>query len=254
MEPNKIQFDAKFRGRAFVALQKALVDRFELHDWTELGYQIGHHDYIHNHDRLLRSLRFRDDDYGHCVYQFLNYLAQRDASAIYEVAKHPKVRQHMEKHFIDVLSDMGLSDLQVPAVVPSPLSASEVVRRALADVESLLKNNGAASTIDRLHTALHGYLRSACTDAGIEYADDASVTALLKALRNQHPALRDLGAHSTELTKVLNSFSNIVDALNTLRNHASVAHANEHLLREDEALLVVNAVRTLFNYLAKKLA
>jgi hypothetical protein len=52
-----------------------------------------------------------------------------------------------------------------------------------------------------------------------------------------------LGAHSAELAKVLNSFDNIVDALNTLEN----------LLEEDEALLVVNAVRTLFNYLVKKL-
>ena len=56
--------------------------------------------------------------------------------------------------------------------------------------------------------------------------------------------------------KVLNSFGNIVNALNTLRNHASVAHGNENLLEEleeDEALLVVNDERTLFNYHVKKL-
>ncbi len=250
---DQIEVDTKLRGRVFVALQKALVDRFEVHDWTELGYQIGHFDYIHNHDRLLRSLRFGDDDHGHCVYQFLNYLCQRDVAALYRVAEHPKIRQHMEKHAIDVLSDMGLSDAHVPAVVPSPLSASEVVRRALADADSLLKSNGATSAIDRLHTGLHGYLRSACTDAGIAVAADASVTALLKALKTDHPRLKDLGQHSQELVRVLNSFGNIIDALNTLRNHASVAHANENLLDEDEALLTVNAVRTVFNYLVQKL-
>ncbi|WP_222523773.1 abortive infection family protein [Stenotrophomonas maltophilia] len=104
-----------------------------------------------------------------------------------------------------------------------------------------------------MHTALHGYLRSACADARIAVAADASITALLKTLKMEHPGVRGFGVHSAEMVKVLNSFGKIVNALNTLRNYASVARANENLQQEDEALLAVNAVRTLFNYLVKKL-
>lgn len=41
----------------------------------------------------------------------------------------------------------------------------------------------------------------------------------------------------------------IVDALNPLRNRASLAHPNESLLAEPEAMLVINSVRTLLHYI-----
>ncbi|OOG43616.1 abortive infection family protein [Rhodanobacter sp. C05] len=250
---DQMHFDSKFRSRVLIALQKAIVENFQEHDWKEFGYATGHQDFIRSHKRLLRSLSWQDEDYGSCVFDFLEFLVSRDVTALYKMVEHQKLRPHLEKHALDVLSELGLSDAHVPALPLPQISASEVVRRALADAESLLASNGATSAVDRLHTALHGYLRSACADARIAVATDASITTLLKTLRTGHPSLKDLGVHSAELVKVLNSFGNIVDALNTLRNHASVAHANENLLEEDEALLVVNAVRTLFNYLVKKL-
>jgi hypothetical protein len=45
----------------------------------------------------------------------------------------------------------------------------------------------------------------------------------------------------------------IVDALNPLRNKASLAHPTEELLADAEAMLVINAVRTLVHYLEKKM-
>lgn len=250
---DQIQFDSRFRSRVLMALQKAIVENFQEHDWKEFGYATGHQDFIRSHKRLLRSLSWQDEDYGSCVFDFLEYLINQDMAALYKMVEHHKLRPYLEKHSLDVLSELGLSESHVPALPLPQISASEVVRRALADAESLLVSNGATSAVDRLHTALHGYLRSACADAGIAVAADASITALLKTLKSEHPGIKELGVHSAELVKVLNSFGNIVDALNTLRNHASVAHANENLLEQDEALLIVNAVRTLFNYLVKKL-
>jgi Abortive infection C-terminus len=52
---------------------------------------------------------------------------------------------------------------------------------------------------------------------------------------------------------VLRSFGSIVDKLNPLRNNASVAHPNSDLLPPAEAMLVVNVVRTLLQYLDAKL-
>jgi hypothetical protein len=43
-----------------------------------------------------------------------------------------------------------------------------------------------------------------------------------------------------------------MDALNPIRNTASVAHPNADLLKKDEAMLVVNSARTLLHYLNAK--
>lgn len=236
-----------------LALQKAIVATFDSGDWNEIGYLTGYHDYIVNHDRLLRSLRFGDDDYAGCVFQVLNHFWQYDESALFHIADHTKIKAYLEKYHPDVLSDIGLSDAHVPAPIQSPLSASEVVRRALADSEKLLQSNGAVSAVDRLHTALHGYLRSVCANEQIPVADGASVTALFKTIKNQHPSFDNLGPNQDEVTRIMNGFSTVIDAVNTIRNHASIAHPNERLLGDDEASLTVNAIRTMFNYLAKKI-
>ncbi|WP_372358957.1 abortive infection family protein [Xanthomonas axonopodis] len=45
-----------------------------------------------------------------------------------------------------------------------------------------------------------------------------------------------------------------IDSLNPARNHGSLAHPNEALLENDEAVLVINAARAIFQYLDKKFA
>jgi hypothetical protein len=112
---------------------------------------------------------------------------------------------------------------------------------------------GATSAIDRLHTALHGYLRSVCANYGLLAQENASLTAIFKVLRTQHPVINSLGTQDADIGRIFVAFATILDSLNTLRNRASVAHPNEFLLVADEAELVVNAVRTVFNYLVKKL-
>ena len=48
--------------------------------------------------------------------------------------------------------------------------------------------------------------------------------------------------------------ASILDSLSPIRNRASIAHPNQELLAEPEAMLVVNTVRTLLNYLNAKFA
>nr|WP_286173324.1 abortive infection family protein [Duganella qianjiadongensis] len=112
--------------------------------------------------------------------------------------------------------------------------------------------SGPVSAVDRLHTALHGYFRGLCADAGLSVADDASLTALFKALRTAHPILKDLGSYDNDMVRVLNGFANAIDAINSLRNNGSIAHPSEDLLGEPEAHLAVNATRTIFNYIQAK--
>lgn len=245
-------FDSRFKGRLLLALQRAISSQFNETDWLELGYETMEADYIQGHPRLLRSLRFGDEDYGACIYQILSYFVENNNDALQRVIDNKKVRRILERNAQDILSELGLLVSRVPSVKPKSLSAIEVVERALADADHLLQMNGPISCVDRLHTAFHGYVRSLCHDAGIVSAEGASLTALFKQLRTSHPAFQTSGSQDNEISKIINGFGSVVDAINTIRNNASIAHPNEVLLGEDEANLVVNAIRSLFHYVSSK--
>lgn len=136
---------------------------------------------------------------------------------------------------------------------PEPRTTSSTVERAIADAEALLQTSGAVSGVDRVHTGLHGYLRAVCDKENIPNSRDDSMTRLFRLIRQQHPAFQSLGSRSQDIEKVLQSFANIMDALNPIRNNASIAHPNENLLDRDEAMLVINAARTLLQYLDSKI-
>ncbi|MDP1716155.1 MAG: abortive infection family protein [Anaerolineales bacterium] len=139
-----------------------------------------------------------------------------------------------------------------PIATPDPKTTSVIVERAISDVEALLQSNGAISGVDRIHTALHGYLQAVCDSEKITYAKDDSMAKLFKSLRQSHPALQNLGSRSQDIERVFQSFASVLDALNPIRNNASVAHPNNDLLEKDEAMLVINAARTLWHYLDAK--
>lgn len=135
----------------------------------------------------------------------------------------------------------------------APAMTSDVVLRALDDAEALIKTSGPISAVDRVHTALHGHLHYLCEEAGISHGREDTLTVLVKKLRQQHPKLQEVGTRTRELDTVLRGSASILDSLNTLRNNASVAHPNEHLLGPAEAQLVINVGRSLLGYIDSKL-
>jgi hypothetical protein len=135
----------------------------------------------------------------------------------------------------------------------APAFTSEVVIRAIDDAEALLQSGGPTSAVDRVHTALHGHLRYLCDEAQIGHGRDETIVTLLKKLRQGHPNLRDLGPRIQDIETVLKASGSILDALNPVRNNASVAHPNQDLIRTEEAQLVINVGRSLLSYLDSKL-
>lgn len=244
--------DPSWNGPLIIALQRAVIETFSKSDWNEIGHLTGQHPYITGHKRLLRSLDWGDPDYGDCVFEVINRLQLHSSQALAALILHPKVLPVLESSAPNQLHQLGVDVGHVRAVAPSQ-SASEVVRRALADADQLIEKNGAQSAVDRLHTAIHGYMKAECVTASIDLPSGATLTQAFKALRSNHPALTSTGVHAAEVAKVLQSFAAVLDALNTVRNHGSVAHPNEHLIEAPEAFLFVNAVRTIFHYLNNKL-
>jgi hypothetical protein len=146
-------------------------------------------------------------------------------------------------------------DTEQVEAVPAPelKITSDVVERALSDFEALARSKGGAvSGVDRIHTTLHGYFEAVCSEAKISFNPDSSTTTLFSLIRQQHPALQKKPP-GIEADKVLRAMAQIVDVLNPVRNQKSMAHPNEDLLEEPEAMLIVNAVRTLLHYLNDKL-
>src|SRR5882762_299175 len=59
------------RNKLIIALKRAIADTFDDGKWRELGYLSDTIQIIENHDRLLRSLYWGDNDYEGCILQVL---------------------------------------------------------------------------------------------------------------------------------------------------------------------------------------
>lgn len=140
-----------------------------------------------------------------------------------------------------------------PVAPPSPKTTSAAVQEALADAEQLVAQNRPVSAVDRAHTSLHGYLQQLCSDAQLSLlSQDPSIVELIKALLKQHPKFQTTAPHQAEADKIAKGFASILDAFNPIRNRGSLAHPNESLLDEAEAMLVINASRTVLHYMHRK--
>jgi hypothetical protein len=193
--------------------------------------------------------------------RFLHILAaanaQHQAAILRGVAKKypPGSASHRTKAAASKLAQLIARCSDTAAVASSdPKISSEVVKRALSDASDLIIKSGATSAVDRIHTALHGYLKVVCTSEAIPFPTDASMTDLFKLIRQHHPRMTDLGAHQEAVLKVLKPMTSILDAMNPARNRGSLAHPNDELLGEPEAILFINAARTILQYLDTKLA
>lgn len=69
---SRLIVDRSLRRKLVRALQRAITATFSEEDWLFLGEQTNTTELIKNHDRLLRSLYYRDDDYPTCVIEVLS--------------------------------------------------------------------------------------------------------------------------------------------------------------------------------------
>jgi hypothetical protein len=170
----------------------------------------------------------------------------------FPISAPPYPETRTQELFAELLEIAKRLEGTSPIVSPDLKINSAIVERAIGDVEALIQASDAVSGVDRIHTTLHGYLRAACDIENIGYGNDDSMTKLFKLLRQHHPALQDLGPRSQDIERILQASATIMDALNPIRNNASVAHPNEDLLNKVEAMFVINIVRSLLHYLDAK--
>jgi hypothetical protein len=123
----------------------------------------------------------------------------------------------------------------------------------LEEVEQAVTSRRETSGVDRIHSAMHGYLRLVCDRAGIKYTQDDKIVELFKKLLVEHLALQDLGPRPQDTATITRSFCAVLTVIDPIRNKASFAHPTPGLLSVPEAMLVINAARTILHYVDAKL-
>lgn len=128
--------------------------------------------------------------------------------------------------------------------------STETIDAVIQDAELLISSRGPISAVDRMHTGLHGFLEKICQIHKISIAPDSGITAIYKALRENHPLLMSISESSK---RIIGALATVIDSINMVRNKESFAHPNENVIDEADAWLVINSIKTLLNYFNKKL-
>ena len=238
--------------RYMPVLQKAVFATFNSGDWKEFGYDTDTSDILNGFTRLFRSLQWGDPDYEGHVFTALEEIFELNKNAFEILLKKDKIREWIKKNKIEAYTDLYDGEKHIAAFSPQKISPQEVVRIALRDADTLINSGTPQNAVDRMHTAFHGYLKAVCDEHNIAYSSDPAITELFKLIYSNLIKINQNISHAGEIEKILRSHAGSINAINTLRNHASMAHVNE-LLGKDEATLLINSIRSLLHYLEAKI-
>lgn len=168
-----------------------------------------------------------------------------------QIEKPASRTQELYKYFDTVASQLEHSSVIIHN--PSIIEKYQVLNQALSDAVLLMKQSAPSSAVDRIYTYFQGYLEAICVEQNIKVDQDENITALFKKIKSNHPAFSSSSPRDNEIKKILNSLSAIIDTLPSIRNRATLSHPNPDLLCDPEAILVIDTIKTVLNYLSSKL-
>lgn len=131
----------------------------------------------------------------------------------------------------------------------STISLTEVISKAIADAELLMSQGKYDSSFDRIHTAFHGYLRKVLENRGVSYEESDTLSQLYNKLHTDISARIGSAPISDLIKTTMRSASGVVTSINDLRNRHSLAHPNDELLKEREAVFVIKLIKDLSEYI-----
>lgn len=100
--------------KKIIPLKDTIVENFTLENWLELGTVTGCTDLVRNHDRLLRSMRFGDEDYAGCVLDVLFSIVQR------EEANFDFIQDYVNSRFGNTGINVSSVETDAPRIVFQP--------------------------------------------------------------------------------------------------------------------------------------
>jgi hypothetical protein len=154
--------------------------------------------------------------------------------------------------------DYYLTDLNIDVIVEeyetfdfSVLGLNKTLRQEVGDAATLISQGKYSSSIDRIHTALHGYLRISSDEFGLKYEESDMMPKLFNLLYKRWEEVGN-GEINEMMLKALRSASATIEALNDIRNRYSLAHPNREIVSEDEAKFVLGLAESIVKYIEKR--
>lgn len=154
--------------------------------------------------------------------------------------------------------DYYLTDINIEVLVEkheiinfSVLGLNETLKRAIGDATILMSQGRYGSSIDRIHTALHGYLRVQLDHLEVSYEESDMMPKLFNLLYKKWETIGNSEVDDMML-KSLRSASSILTVLNDIRNRYSLAHPNDEIIEESEAKLVLGLTECICSYMEKR--
>jgi hypothetical protein len=242
--------------RATLAIQKAMKAKMDDEKWLELGYELNKLDMIENHPRLLRALRFGDDDYGGHIFRLIPELLGTGLENLKTIEDYLDLADWLKRNEPKLYAELydGQPESTVPLEQVEEASGihdvGELNRHAKRIRDSIEEDPEQAlgSAKELLETVLKTVVGE---DA--EYNDE--ISDLLKKARQKldlDPKAVDAKAPSAEaLKRTLSSLGQIVQGVAEVRNLHGTGHGrvNSHELETAHARLVVNSAVTISTFL-----
>jgi len=151
--------------------------------------------------------------------------------------------------------DHLLTDIEIGIIIQkgeiidfSSIKTTEIVEKAIEDAELFMNDGKYSSALDRIHTALHGYIRKKLTDLNEPFVESDTLSQLYTKLHCY--VSRTMSGEIADLIKTtLRSSTGVIAALNDLRNRHTLAHPNDVLVCNNEAKLCINMAKVLSDYI-----
>ncbi|MNS37190.1 hypothetical protein D3C72_693970 [compost metagenome] len=236
-------------GKQKIKLSNILMDCLNTGDWEELFMLTDCTDFPEINNRFYQDVHWKNDSLKQGCIRAVNYILDNKNENLTIIWNLNGV-QHYTRNKDYELYNIISSAIDGSCIVNTPTvtHTSKSIMAALDDAEALLKTRGAAYAYDRMHTALHGFLKQACINKGIPFNDSDAITALLPNINAFLKNKPDTGRND-KVFAMLRSANSMLDTINYLRNHHSMSHANENLLTEADAKFSINLARSIMTYI-----
>lgn len=237
-----------------VHLAKVLMDSLNGGDWKELFTLTDCDDCPQNGSQFYKDIQWGNEGLKQGCIHAVEYILEVDPTNIKEIWELDGVQRTLKTKNVDLYHVMeSIVNGVVLVASPKVNNTNESVYKALEDAEILLMSQGASSAYDRMHTALHGFLRQICTNNNIVFLSGDAITALIPKVSDFIKQQSDDGRNN-KVFAMLRSAGSMLDTMNYLRNHHSMSHPNENLLKESDAKFAINLARSIMTYIDDLLA
>jgi hypothetical protein len=238
-------------GRQRVSIAKVLMEQFSTGDWSELFQLTDADDFTNSNSRFFQDVHWQNEGLKQGCINAVNYILDSNPDYLKDIIEFEGVSNCLERKFnsdFKVIESILNDDEGKIVQNPDLSNSNESVFHALADAETLITERGAPNAYDRMHTALHSFLREVCDNNSISYGSGDAITALLPKVNSYIKSQPDDDGRNDKVYQMLRSTNAILDSLNYLRNHHSLSHPTEELLNEADALYAINIARSIMTY------